>query len=298
MHRLKTGALLQGSVEMGAACGAPIGADALAALRDYGAALGLAFQVVDDILDVTADSATLGKTAGKDAASDKPTYVSLLGLDGARAQAQRTAGRGARRARRAARLPDTARAARAGRHGRRPRPITKTTPWLRCSHPSTIPPVAAPARPRAAQAAGRRGARLRARQRVAHRRPPELQPRHGRTHGRAAPRLQHAARPAGVGRGPPDLSAQDPHRPARAHAHAAPAGRHLGLSAARRKRVRHLRHRAFVHQHLGRARHGDGRQAEGRGPPCGRDHRRRRADRRHGLRGAQQRRRRATASCW
>ncbi|MBT2322995.1 polyprenyl synthetase family protein [Variovorax paradoxus] len=88
MHRLKTGALLQGSVEMGAACGGAIAADALAALRDYGAAVGLAFQVVDDILDVVADSQTLGKTAGKDAASDKPTYVSLLGLDGARFRAR------------------------------------------------------------------------------------------------------------------------------------------------------------------------------------------------------------------
>jgi farnesyl diphosphate synthase len=86
MHRLKTGALLQASVMMGAACGEP-DARALAGLRDYGAALGLAFQVVDDILDVTADSATLGKTAGKDAAQDKPTYVSLLGLDRARAHA-------------------------------------------------------------------------------------------------------------------------------------------------------------------------------------------------------------------
>ncbi len=88
MHRLKTGALLQGSVEMGAVCNAAVAPLALAALRDYGAAIGLAFQVVDDILDVTADSVTLGKTAGKDAASDKPTYVSLLGLDGARAQAR------------------------------------------------------------------------------------------------------------------------------------------------------------------------------------------------------------------
>jgi farnesyl diphosphate synthase len=74
---------------MGAACGArELPRATLAALRDYGAAIGLAFQVVDDILDVVADSATLGKTAGKDAASDKPTYVSLLGLDGARAQSQ------------------------------------------------------------------------------------------------------------------------------------------------------------------------------------------------------------------
>jgi len=88
MHRLKTGALLQGSVEMGAACAPDLPPQQLAALREYGAALGLAFQVVDDILDVTADSHTLGKTAGKDAASDKPTYVSLLGLDGARAEAR------------------------------------------------------------------------------------------------------------------------------------------------------------------------------------------------------------------
>jgi farnesyl diphosphate synthase len=87
MHRLKTGALLQASVMMGAACGAA-SVTAHKALADYGAALGLAFQVVDDILDVVADSATLGKTAGKDAVSDKPTYVSLLGLAPAQAHAQ------------------------------------------------------------------------------------------------------------------------------------------------------------------------------------------------------------------
>jgi farnesyl diphosphate synthase len=87
MHRLKTGALLQGSVTMGAACG-QADAAALSALSSFGAALGLAFQVVDDILDVTADSATLGKTAGKDAEQDKPTYVSLLGLERSRAHGQ------------------------------------------------------------------------------------------------------------------------------------------------------------------------------------------------------------------
>ncbi len=83
MHRRKTGALLQASVQMGAACGR-LDAGAWAALHDYGAALGLAFQVVDDILDVTQASATLGKTAGKDQQHDKPPYVSLLGLDAAR----------------------------------------------------------------------------------------------------------------------------------------------------------------------------------------------------------------------
>ncbi len=86
MHRLKTGALLQASVMMGAACGGNGASDARAtlALQDFGAAIGLAFQVVDDVLDVTADSATLGKTAGKDAQADKPTYVSLMGLARAR----------------------------------------------------------------------------------------------------------------------------------------------------------------------------------------------------------------------
>jgi farnesyl diphosphate synthase len=87
MHRLKTGALLQACVMMGAACGDTTEV-AQAALMEYGAVIGLAFQVVDDILDVTADSATLGKTAGKDADHDKPTYVSLLGLERSTVYAQ------------------------------------------------------------------------------------------------------------------------------------------------------------------------------------------------------------------
>ena len=86
MHRRKTGALLQASVLMGASCGEPGGA-ARRALAGYGAAIGLAFQVIDDILDVTQGSEVLGKTAGKDADANKPTYVSVLGLEGARARA-------------------------------------------------------------------------------------------------------------------------------------------------------------------------------------------------------------------
>jgi farnesyl diphosphate synthase len=84
MHRRKTGAMLRASVRLGAWCGEPLDAAGAAALDAYCDAVGLAFQVVDDVLDVEADSATLGKTAGKDAANDKPTYVSLMGLDGAR----------------------------------------------------------------------------------------------------------------------------------------------------------------------------------------------------------------------
>jgi farnesyl diphosphate synthase len=87
MHRLKTGALLLCSVHMGAACVPGVPAAVQAALSRFGQALGLAFQVVDDVLDVTADSATLGKTAGKDEAADKPTYVALMGLDAAKAYA-------------------------------------------------------------------------------------------------------------------------------------------------------------------------------------------------------------------
>jgi farnesyl diphosphate synthase len=87
MHRLKTGALLLCSVQMGVACVPGVSEQVQAALTRFGEALGLAFQVVDDVLDVTADSSTLGKTAGKDQAADKPTYVALMGLEAAKAYA-------------------------------------------------------------------------------------------------------------------------------------------------------------------------------------------------------------------
>jgi farnesyl diphosphate synthase len=105
MHRRKTGALLEGSVMMGAACG-DVPPPVLRELQKYGSAIGLAFQVVDDILDVTADSATLGKTAGKDAHQNKPTYVSVLGLERSRDHARELLG-DARRALAASKLPDT-----------------------------------------------------------------------------------------------------------------------------------------------------------------------------------------------
>lgn len=82
MHALKTGALISASVELGAACGTPSAAQAKALSR-YAALVGLAFQVADDVLDVSADAQTLGKTPGKDAAANKPTFVALLGLTGA-----------------------------------------------------------------------------------------------------------------------------------------------------------------------------------------------------------------------
>jgi farnesyl diphosphate synthase len=88
MHQLKTGALLRVSVMLGALCGKDLEPHELEALDAYSKAVGLAFQVVDDVLDATADSATLGKTAGKDAADNKPTYVSILGLEPSRALAE------------------------------------------------------------------------------------------------------------------------------------------------------------------------------------------------------------------
>ena len=86
MHAMKTGALLSCAVELGGIA-AQLNPTQMAHLKEYSQALGLAFQIVDDVLDATADSQTLGKTAGKDAINDKPTYVTLMGLD----YAQKTA---------------------------------------------------------------------------------------------------------------------------------------------------------------------------------------------------------------
>jgi farnesyl diphosphate synthase len=87
MHILKTGALIRASVVLGGHCGG-LAADALERLDRYGKCVGLAFQVVDDILDEEGDAATLGKTAGKDRAAGKPTYTSLLGLPQAKELAE------------------------------------------------------------------------------------------------------------------------------------------------------------------------------------------------------------------
>ena len=87
MHRHKTGALIEASVRLGALASGKPDEASLRALHAYAQAIGLAFQVQDDILDVESDSATLGKTQGKDQAHDKPTYPALLGLDGAKAYA-------------------------------------------------------------------------------------------------------------------------------------------------------------------------------------------------------------------
>lgn len=84
MHIHKTGAIIRASVLLGARCGSGLDDKALGALDTFAKSIGLAFQVVDDILDTEAPTATLGKTAGKDADQNKPTYVSALGLSDAR----------------------------------------------------------------------------------------------------------------------------------------------------------------------------------------------------------------------
>jgi len=88
MHIHKTGALIRAAILLGAHCGS-ITSTQLEKLDHFGKLIGLAFQVVDDVLDCEADTATLGKTAGKDMDNDKPTYVSLLGIQGAREMASR-----------------------------------------------------------------------------------------------------------------------------------------------------------------------------------------------------------------
>ncbi len=90
MHRKKTGALIEAAILMGALCGSrEFYEKGKPALLTFSAALGLGFQVVDDILDVTSDAATLGKTAGKDAENDKPTFVSMIGLEASKTLAQK-----------------------------------------------------------------------------------------------------------------------------------------------------------------------------------------------------------------
>jgi farnesyl diphosphate synthase len=84
MHALKTGALIRAAILLGALCGDSLDEAQRERLDHFAKRAGLLFQVVDDILDCTASTATLGKTAGKDAAADKPTYVSLMGLTAAR----------------------------------------------------------------------------------------------------------------------------------------------------------------------------------------------------------------------
>ena len=258
MHRLKTGALI-GRRAMGAAL-RPRRSTAARRRRStrYARAPGLAFQVVDDILDVEGSPRRSARPPARTRRSNKPTYVTLLGLAEAQRHAAGAARRGARRARAVRRRRRAACASSPTGSSRARRRLSSDMTASRCSKRIDSPGRPAPAR--RARSCAQLARELRAfllQVGRADRRPPVVEPRHGRADDRAALRLRHAARPHGLGRRPPDLPAQDPDRPARAHGHAAPEGRPLRLPAPQRKRVRHVRHRAFVDVDLGRARHGD-----------------------------------------
>jgi hypothetical protein len=198
------------------------------ALRDYGAAIGLAFQVVDDILDVTPTRPRWARPPARMPAGQAHLCVGAgAGALARLCQASCWPQALRRWTAAAARYP---RRCGAGAHGEPSTgPIDNSCPDATtflpcCSDTSTTRPTCAACRA-PAQDAGVRAARLPARQRVQDRRAPELQPGHGRADGGAALCVQHARTTAGVGRGPPDLSAQDPDRPARPHGQPAPAGR-------------------------------------------------------------------------
>ena len=232
MHRMKTGALIRAALRLGAACGrAPTAAESKA-LDAYANAAGLAFQVVDDVLDVEGSAATLGKTAGKDAAQGKPTFVALLGV----AARPGTRGGIARRSSGGA-LADRA----AGAPARANWPTGSCCATADIMYPllDRIDDPAALRRLDRGELAGTRAraAGLPGGVGRADGRPPVVEPRHGRAHDRAALRFRHAARPDRLGRRPSDLRAQDADRPARADEPAPDEGRALGFSAPHGKRA-------------------------------------------------------------
>jgi hypothetical protein len=225
MHIHKTGALIRAAVLLGAHCGEALTTDASDRSDHYANRIGLLFQVVDDILDAEASTATLGKTAGKDAANNKPTYVSLLGLE----RSPQLAGNCWKDAHHAlepfGEKPAPARTRRLHR-----RADLSDEPSA-CSTRSTSPADLRALGTRDPAPAGRRAARLPRRIGIEDRRPSVVQPRHGRADDRAALRLRHAGRPHGVGRRPPDLRAQGADRPPRGHGDAAHEGGVAGFPA-------------------------------------------------------------------
>ncbi len=246
MHRMKTGALLRAAVLMGARVG-HVDPPVLAALERYAEAIGLAFQIVDDILDVESNAVELGKTVGKDQAQNKSTYVSVLGMTAAKQRAAQLL-RNARSSpwsrpacRRCAPIGCSnwlihrrAAQAEAQRHRIADEPATART---RCCLPASIRPSrSAPPGPRAAGAAGRGTARLPAAFGGQHGRPPEFQPGHGRAGIALHYVFDTPSRSHRLGRRPPDLCAQDPDRPARGDEDAAPGRRHFRASRGARNR--------------------------------------------------------------
>ena len=226
MHIHKTGALIRASVLLGAQCGTLADGTA-AALDHYAKCIGLAFQVVDDVLDAEASTATLGKTAGKDAANNKPTYVSLLGVARARELAQELRADAHATLAMAWARPPTACASwpisSSSARSEMATPLLDTlhSPAdLRALPPADLPQLAQELRDFLVEF-GR-----------ANRRPSGLEPGRGGTDPGPALRIRHAERPHRVGCRPPELHPQNSHRPPRGHGRAAPGRRHRRVSRA------------------------------------------------------------------
>ena len=262
MHRMKTGALIRASVRLGAACGRPLSADEAAALDAYAAAAGLAFQVTDDVLDVEGSAHTLGKTAGKDVAQGKPTFVTCSGSPRPRERAEALARGGAR----------GARALRRRRHAGSPSSPTGSC----CANALTdAVPVARHHRRPGGAAPARRRARCRE---LARELRAFVLASVAQTGGHLSSNLGTVELTIAlhyVFDTPRDRIVWDVGHQTYAHKiltgrRAAMSrlrhdGRAVGLSAPLGERVRHVRHRAFVDVDLGGARHGGRREAQGRG---------------------------------
>ena len=286
---LKTGALITLAGEVGALLGGAL-ENERQAIAGYTNDLGLAFQIVDDLLDVEGDPEILGKAIAKDVQAGKMNFVSLLGVRGPRTGCAISPHRRSSIWRPSARAPHlccirstlcSIAATNSPVFGTRRQRMTTPTPLLdQIASPADLQE---PLQGRAAADRGRTPGRNH-RRGLGDRRSPRRRPGRGRADRRAPCRVRHAQRQAGVGRRPPGLSAQDPHRTARPHPHAAAGRRPLRFHQARRERIRPVRRRARRHLGVGggglspwRATSSQKNNQRHRGG------RRRRDERRHGL---------------
>ena len=289
MHIHKTGELIRAAVLLGAGCGSGLEPEHSARLDRFAKAAGLAFQVVDDLLDAQGDTATLGKTAGKDARQNKPTYVSVLGVSRAREFAHELRSEALARARAVRQRGRPA--ARADRFHRPAQPLMQRSVQMyelltTINDPADLRKLDRKQLPRLAE-------ELRT----------FLLESVSRTGGHLSSNLGTVELTVAlhyVFDTPRDRLVWDVGHQTYAHkiltgrreamAGLAHLGRHCRISAPRGEPLRHLRHRSLQHLDQRRAGHGRGRTA-GRGRPArGRGHRRRRSHRGDGLRGAEQRR--------
>ena len=277
MQRMKTGALIAFAFEIPLIIARAPDAER-PALMGFAQDLGLAYQIVDDLLDAEGDADVLGKAVGKDPTRARPT-TSPCSASTPPASGSASSPRSARRT---STFFGAAGPVAAGERGLRAGSAHLSSSRLaRPCHLKQMPPGHARVstrspqpgrhrqlhRPRELRELRRRAPGRDHRHRLHHRRPPRRRPRRGRADRGAAPRVRHPAGHPDLGRRPPGLSAQDPHRPPRPHPHPAPGRRPLRLHPPGRERVRPVRRRPRRDLDLGGARllRRPGRQ--GRGQP-------------------------------